>query len=85
MEYTIELFYDKLFKAIPIDERARLVWVGVKDFASRNPGYFESEEGQCMWLLDELVELYRMTAEEIDSVYWMYQQAKVEASIPPNG
>lgn len=83
---VVNLFYNKLLQTYILDDRALRVWEGVRAYSEQNPCYFRTDEEKCLWLLDELVELYRLRGEEIDTLYGLYQQAKVESwERPPNG
>ena len=62
------------------------IWESCRDYSLQHPGCFESEEGPCLWFLDEVAELYQLPGDEIDRLYWLYQSIKLDMfSRPPNG
>jgi hypothetical protein len=85
-EAIVRVFYSRLFETFHIENEVLQVWDSCKAYFQQHPEDFITEEGKCLWLIDEIIELYQLTPEEIDEVYWIYQYAKVNAvEAPPNG
>ena len=62
------------------------IWEYCREYSLQHPGMFETEEGPCLWFLDELAEIYHLPGEEIDELYWLYQSVKLNVfNQPPNG
>lgn len=82
----VKVFYARLFETFYIENEALQIWEAYKIYFRDHPDAFLTEEGKCLCLVNEIIELYRLTPEEIDEVYWIYQYAKVNAvEPPPNG